>query len=184
MPPPRVSKWGLDSSGLASTIDLSICDIVNEAAAVRVRAARSAVRASSGPWRCHVCTLAYGTCEHSPHWFARRVTRVKKARERRLNDARREIARVVNAGRPASDATVDDADFDEEERLFLDDIYGVVASLPSRSAVDGDDGATRSCRASSHPPSVTALLAASRCLPSAYASGPASVDNRADIRAL
>ena len=63
----------------SESIDASIIDIVKEAATVRARAARPPVRPASGPWRCHVCTLAVGTCEHSPHWFASRVTRAAPA---------------------------------------------------------------------------------------------------------
>ena len=88
----RVAREDLDRDA----IDGSILDMVREARAVRERAARPAPPPAAGPWRCHVCTLAAGTCEHSPHWFARRVADARRAKDAKLDAARLEVARAVH----------------------------------------------------------------------------------------
>ncbi|KAH8066259.1 hypothetical protein JL722_689 [Aureococcus anophagefferens] len=134
----RVAREDLDRDA----IDGSILDMVREARAVRERAARPSPRPAAGPWRCHVCTLAAGTCEHSPHWFARRVADARRAKDAKLDAARLEVARAVHERRPCDPAVGRDLD-DAEDRLFLDDIFDVVSTLPGGSTVLGyDDGAT------------------------------------------
>ena len=145
----RVAREDLDRDA----IDGSILDMVREARAVRERAARPSPRPAAGPWRCHVCTLAAGTCEHSPHWFARRVADARRAKDAKLDAARLEVARAVHERRPCDPAVGRDLD-DAEDRLFLDDIFDVVSTLPGGSTVLGyDDGATAAApsRAGSTP---------------------------------
>ena len=79
----------------AASVHPKIQEAVAEALVVRARALRPAPKHPTRPWKCYVCTLPFGTCEHTRKWFALQASQARTEREAKLAAATNEAALSV-----------------------------------------------------------------------------------------
>ena len=95
----------------AASVHPKIQEAVAEALVVRARALRPAPKHPTRPWKCYVCTLPFGTCEHTRKWFALQASQARTEREAKLAAATNEAALSVFERRaPARGIEVDSGD--------------------------------------------------------------------------